>query len=563
VAIRPDFTRVSALQLKVRALEHRIAFLEAGSAYAALAEEKRLFEVRASARIKKLTRELASQERLSAKMRRCWFDIFEQIERERDRALSLAAKDTARATERALRAERRVDGLLDELKDSNEHIRRLKDTLSALGDLNAKFSAQINRDFENSSLPSSAQGPARKRIPNTREVTEKKAGGQPGHPHHPRKIPQATTTVKLSDPESFAADPDLYRTDKVTSKFLVKAQVSVEVIEYKAQIWRRHSNGTRLHAPFPEGLSDEVTYDASVKAMAFLLTNECCASLRKAKTYLFEASHGKLDLSVGMISGLASEFSRKSLSERSSALASLMTFPVMHADFTSANVSGEGRQVLILAGGDTTMLAARKSKGHKGIEGSALEGYVGCVVHDHDTTFYSYGTTHQECMQHNIRYLVGSIQNEPHLTWNVRMLALLREMLHWRNSCDFAKVPDPGVIADYERRYDEVLLLAALEYDKSPPTKYYRNGYNLFLRLRDFKESQLRFLHDKRVPADNSLCERLARVFKRKMRQAIVFRSFESLGYVCEAIGTINNMRVADKDVFSEVSTVFGRPKSG
>ncbi|MEZ3444668.1 MAG: hypothetical protein K1W30_05960 [Lachnospiraceae bacterium] len=35
------------------------------------------------------------------------------------------------------------------------------------------------------------------------------------------------------------------------------------------------------------------------------------------------------------------------------------------------------------------------------------------------------------------------------------------------------------------------------------------------------KENELLFLHDKRVPANNSLCERLARVYKRKQKQAV------------------------------------------
>ena len=192
------------------------------------------------------------------------------------------------------------------------------------------------------------------------------------------------------------------------------------------------------------------------------------------------------------------------------------------ADFTGANVGGDGKQVLILANPGAVMMLGRESKGHKGIEGSPLEGYVGCVEHDHDTTFYSYGASHQECMQHNIRYLVGSVQNEPHLTWNSKMLDLVREMVHWRNSLDADDPPRPEEMAEameaLAARYDTILELAAAEYAESPPTKYYRDGYNLFCRLRDFKESELRFLEHLEVDPDNSLCERLARVFKRKQR---------------------------------------------
>ena len=113
-----------------------------------------------------------------------------------------------------------------------------------------------------------------------------------------------------------------------------------------------------------------------------------------------------------------------------------------------------------------------------------------------------------------------------------------------------------------ERRYDEVLGLAEAEYAEHPPTKYYRDGYNLFRRMRDFREHHLLFLHDTRVEPDNSLCERKARVFKRRQHAAMAFRSFESLGNVCDGIAAVDNMRVAGKDVFAETSAIFGRHKA-
>jgi len=62
------------------------------------------------------------------------------------------------------------------------------------------------------------------------------------------------------------------------------------------------------------------------------------------------------------------------------------------------------------------------------------------------------------------------------------------------------------------------------------------------------------------VDPDNSLCERLARVFKRKQHQAMAFRSFEFLCYVCDAISVMYNMRLAGKDVFAETCAIFDRP---
>ena len=560
--IGSDFATVSALRLKVRAQARRISELESGGAYAEERELRLRLQREYESRVRSLGREVADLGRLNSKLCRGWWETCEMVRREGEEAVANAMRTARAQEERALRAERRRDELAGEVTELSGRIRGLEAELEEARGMVAKLTAQVNRDFENSSVPSSKQVAGRKRVPNTREATGRKAGAQPGHPHHPRRAPEPTATVAVTDPEGWDADPDLYRTGEERRKLVVSARVAVTVTEYVANVWRRRSTGGRLHAPFPEGVSDELTYDGSCKALAFLLTNECCASLAKASAFLREASGGALDMSVGMVCGLAREFSEKSAPERRAALAALMSSPVMHADFTCANVGGEQAQVLILANGGSTAMYAREHKGHEGVRGTPLESYVGCVSHDHDATFYSYGTSHQECLQHAIRYLVGSTQNEPHLTWNAQMLGHVRSMIRWRNSLPPGEPPDPAEVAAMEARYDEILALAEAEYAESPPAKYYRDGYNLFRRMRDYREHHLLFLRDLRVEPDNSLCERKARVFKRRQHASIAFRSLENLGYVCDGIATVDNMRVAGKDVFAESRAIFGRPKA-
>ncbi len=190
-------------------------------------------------------------------------------------------------------------------------------------------------------------------------------------------------------------------------------------------------------------------------------------------------------------------------------------FPAMHRKFGAALYIG------------------REKKGHAGVCGTPLQDYAGTVVHDHDKTFYSYDTDHKECTQHDIRYLTGSIQNEPELTWNVRMLSLFRAMLHYRNGLAEGAQTDPQVVSGFEKEYDRILEKAEEEYTDEPPNDYYREGYNLFIRLKEYKENELLFLHDTEVPANNFLCERLARVYKRKQKQAVKLRSYENLCCIC------------------------------
>lgn len=59
---------------------------------------------------------------------------------------------------------------------------KLEDALGII----MKLTAQMNHNYENSSLPSS-KCINRKKITNNREKTGRKPGAQPGHPHHPRK----------------------------------------------------------------------------------------------------------------------------------------------------------------------------------------------------------------------------------------------------------------------------------------------------------------------------------------------------------------------------------------
>lgn len=95
-----------------------------------------------------------------------------------------------------------------------------------------------------------------------------------------------------------------------------------------------------------------------------------------------------------------------------------------HGYGTAAVQNGKSAQVLVPASpsAGAALYTGREKKGHAGIKGTPLENYAGTVVHDHDITFYSYGTGHQECTQHDIRYLTGSIQNEPELTWTAGCL---------------------------------------------------------------------------------------------------------------------------------------------
>lgn len=550
------------LKFKIANLEQELDLYRSGTKIKKLRNDYEAVIREKDRRIRQLEAEIARSHTETVTVRKYWGEIFDDVEREKQREVRKAVAETRRMEERALAAEKKNNELAEKLKEERKEKYAIGEELERSRGMNQKLTAQVNRDFRNSSVPSSMQGPGRKKIVNSRVSSGKPRGAQPGHKGAGRKKHRPDQVVELPDPDSCVNDPDYYKTKNTLSRQLVEISITVKTTEYRADIWRNRKNGTRAHAPFPEGVTNDVNYGGSVKAVAFLLGNECNVSHHKVKKFLSEVTGGELELSVGMINGLCEEFSAKARSEKADIIEKLMTSPTMNADFTNANVDGKSAQVLVLASeqNQTALYIARECKGHKGIQGTPLENYVGTVVHDHDTTFYSYGLRHQECNQHNIRYAIGCIENEPDRKWGGMMLGLIREMLHYRNRLGETELDD-AIVKGFEERYDAILDIGDQEYMDDPPGDYYREGYNLCKRLRAYKESELLFLHDKNVPANNSLCERLARVFKRKQKQVMVFRSFENFMWLCDSMSIVYSLRQKGENAYEAISDIYGRKR--
>jgi hypothetical protein len=336
------------------------------------------------------------------------------------------------------------------------------------------------------------------------------------------------------------------------------------VTEYSTPEFRHVPTGQRVHADFPENLVNEVNYSGNIKAFAFLLNNRCNVSIRNVSGFLSELTGGELEISTGMINGLSKEFSLKTEEEQKKAFVDILLSPVVNTDFTTARVNGRNMNVVACATPSVVLYFAREHKGHEGVKGTPIETYQHTLVHDHDVTFYNYGDAHQECIDHPLRYLKGSMENEPKLKWNKQMRELMQEMIHFRNGLDPKDDRDPDKIdpdkvSNLEKRYDEILDIAKEEYEYEPPTKYYVDGFNLYKRLVKYKVNHLLFLHDRRVPHNNNLAERLLRIFKRKQAQAMTFRSDGGLDYLCQSLGTVATVRAQGKNLYESVASMFSR----
>jgi len=559
------FEYMANLKCKVKSLSSLVKAFETGDKYRQM---KTNFKMQLDAKdriIRKLREDLSKANTQIITVREYWSEIFDELEKEHAKELAGKDREIKAIGKKLLKTQQQLDAEKDKSLALLKKLCKVEVKLAEEQEKNKKLKNQIRRNHETSSKPSSMV-PNRKKITNNREKTDRKPGGQPGHDGHRRKRHKPTSIIEVPAPEKYVNNPLFKPTGNIIRKQHVDIRIDLDIIEYFTKEYRNVLTGQRVHAEFPKGLVNDVTYGGKVKALAFMLNNHCNVSIEKVSDFINEVTGGELRISTGMINGLAKEFSIKTQSSQKKAFADMLLSPFVHVDFTGATVNGKKLNVVVCADGVNVLYYAKPHKGHKGIKGTPVEDYQFTLIHDHEVAFYSYGGSHQECLEHIRRYLKDSILNEPNLTWNKQMRELIQEMIHFRKNIDTEKglKPDKNQtkrIAEFETRYDEILELAKSEYEYEPPSNYYPEGHNLYERLVKYRDSHLLFLHDWRIPYTNNLAERLLRIFKRKQHQVMAFRSFGGLESLCDCLGAIASLRDQGNNLYESITEIFNTPK--
>lgn len=163
-----SFEYTTTLEYRLKAANAQICAFKSGEIYVRMQEEY-LKELRSLEReIRKLKDELSRARSETVSVRNQWFEIFEELQKECERKLSALRKELERMERRSIKAERQRDAALDKVTRQRHKIYGLEMALEEEKGRNLKLRAQINRDYENSSIPSS-KTLRRKKVSNGRE----------------------------------------------------------------------------------------------------------------------------------------------------------------------------------------------------------------------------------------------------------------------------------------------------------------------------------------------------------------------------------------------------------
>jgi len=439
----------------------------------------------------------------------------------------------------------------------------------------------INKDSSNSSKPPSQNG--YKKVPNTREKSDRPSGGVPGHQGHRLQLPKNMKELV----EQGKAEIEVIDYTNGSQKYVSRWEIDLKVVT----VFREYRY--ELGAELPTEHYNEVSYGTNLKTLTILLSNEGIIAEERLKELYKSITHGIIEISDGTIDKIIKQFSEKLDGELDRIREDLLNGNVMNTDDTP--MKSTQRAVYGVDGKETgvetaerttynvcvrthsneqsTLYTVNPKKDKLGIERDGiLPKYIGSIVHDHEKKFYGYGSGHGTCVGHLVRELTGlhETQNrlfkkEAHSTaWAAEMRGLLSEMNRHKNN-DIAqgkKKCDGEKLSEYINSYDKMLAEGwedLASQNKNTP------GYDTFRvllkRMQEYKESYLLFMKNYEIPFTNNLSERDLRACKTKQKVSGCFRSWEGICRYVRIRSFVSTLKKRSIDLYDAINLVWlGQP---
>ena len=279
--MKTNFEYMTHLEYQNKSLKGQVESFKSGEKYLKMSQTFQLLLEVERREKKALKNALAKSNATIVTNRNYWFDVFRDVEEEHKK--ELAAKDRKiEALEKALlKAQQGQDKAEATVKEKNLKIYDVETQLEEQIGINAKLTAQLNQNHENSSFSSSTK-PYRKKIKNSREKTGRKPGGQVGHEGHGRTLQEPTNRVLLPPPEEYLDNTRYIRTGRIITRQITNIEVNLITDEYQAEVFKDIITGKEVHAPFPKGVVNEANYGVVRQIKRCSVTHIILTSFRAA-----------------------------------------------------------------------------------------------------------------------------------------------------------------------------------------------------------------------------------------------------------------------------------------
>jgi len=454
-----------------------------------------------------------------------------------------------------------VEPLFLLIAQQQEQIAQLQTQVKALEDRLATTS-------RNSSKPPSSDGFV-KQTRSLRPPSQRKPGGQPGHPGATlRQVAEPDQMVQHAPTQCATCGTALRevggRLGEERRQVFELPPLQLVTTEHRVVIKACPGCGQANVGTFPAEVPCGASYGAGVKSLLLSLNHEhLIPSARSCQIVedLFghPVSEGTLSTAVNVCTAALAE-------TEAHIKQGVIGSEVAHFDETGMYVADQRGWLHSASTPQLTHYAYHDKRGSKATrEIGVLPSFQGRAIHDGFRAYWQYDCAHGLCNAHHLRELVF-VHEQMGRAWAGQMQQML---LEGKRAVDTAKAHDQTALSsmqaqDYEQRYTAILEAGAEEEQRDTPEATGRRGpkkqsksKNLLDRLTKYQPETLAFLHDFAVPFDNNLAERDLRMMKVKQKVSGCFRTTTGAHAFCRIRSYISTMKKQGQHVIAALKSVF------
>jgi transposase len=395
-------------------------------------------------------------------------------------------------------------------------------------------------------------------------VSGRNPGGQQGHQGATRALvdnPDHQVVIRLAGTCDCGRYRSLIPVQLLPERRqVVELVIRREVTEYRTVVGTG-ACGRMARSDFPADLSAPLQSGPGVSAFAVSMTQYQLLPFERTATMLDELT--AIAIAPGTLCNALETAAERLETPVVAIRAALVAAPIAHAEETGMRVGGDLQWLHVLSNATLTADFAQAKRGAEALEACGLLArFGGVLVHDHWRAYVLFDCLQAFCNAHHLRELIAIAETIPsQRPWTEAMIPLLCEanaLTIEARAAGFAALPGPMVL-DIQTCFDAILAVAkALNPARKPPPGSRQRvrqspAYNLVNRLSENRDGVLRFVTDLRVPFDNNLAERDARMPKLKQKVSGCFRSVAGVANFASIRSYLSTLRKQSADIFKSL----------
>lgn len=416
-----------------------------------------------------------------------------------------------------------VDKVTDAFEDKIITLEKQVDSLKSI----------LNNDSTNSGI-STSKTPINKdkRIPNSREKSDKKKGGQINHTKHKLE--------KFNDDEiTDYVDHKIEKCSHCGAIMNVHGEATIkDECEFKVVVKKiRHrfyetvcpNCGQHEKVLIPNHLKEENQYGKGVQSLALTLVNEGFVSMKRTREIIGGLTNNEINPSEGYIAKLQKRLSDNLKDYINDLKKEVIKLKIVYWDDTVIAIDKQRSCLRFYGNEKYAFYTAHLKKDKKGLDEDKVLACLDkntAVVHDHNMVNYNeeYEFLNVECCVHLLRDLKKVVDNLGH-EWPKLMIDLLLKENYKRNNGDYIDAKYMSIV------YDQYVAMGYLE-NLDAEEKYYGDTEKTLLkRLEEYKDNYLMWTLNSEIPFSNNLSERALRSSKTKMKVSGQFANLQNAQY--------------------------------